>query len=128
ARQLAEFGVGSGVVWDSDAGGEYAECLNKAAMLSSVSPPFRLLETFGWRPGNGFVRLDAHLARLRRSAAYFGFRRPDEHELRRRLAETVCGRTDDTRVRLLVDSEGAADIELSPLVPLPTPIRVALGE
>ena len=33
---LAEFGVGSGVTHDSDAGGEYEECRTKARMLTNV--------------------------------------------------------------------------------------------
>ena len=42
------YGVGSGVVADSSAAGEYAECLLKARILSET--PFRLLETMRWTP------------------------------------------------------------------------------
>ena len=31
-------GVGSGIVWDSDAGAEYDECLLKGAFLGEIAP------------------------------------------------------------------------------------------
>ena len=126
-RNEAEFGVGSGVVWDSDEAAEYAECLNKAAMLTRRRAPFRLIETLRWSPADGFVRLDAHLARLRQSAAYFGFERPDESRLRARLAETVRGRVQDARVRMLAGADAVIEIQVEPLAPVPNPMRVAIA-
>ena len=41
----AEYGVGGGIVWDSDPAGEYAECQTKTAVLTTEVPPFELLET-----------------------------------------------------------------------------------
>ena len=72
-RQMAEYGVGGGIVWDSDGAAEYAECLAKAKILTSRFPNFALLETLLWEPETGYFLLDRHLARLRRSAEYFGF-------------------------------------------------------
>ena len=87
ATGLAELGVGSGVTYDSTAVDEYRECLSKAAFVRHEPPP-GLIETFGWAPETGFARLDAHLERMARSAAYFGYAF-DEAALRRRL-ETLA--------------------------------------
>jgi para-aminobenzoate synthetase/4-amino-4-deoxychorismate lyase len=72
-KQQLSFGVGSGIVWDSSAAGEYDECLLKAAVLGRVLPEFDLLETMRWSPANGVYLLERHLRRLRDSAEYFGF-------------------------------------------------------
>ena len=68
----ATYGVGSGVVWDSDADEEYDECLLKARVLAAERPDFELLETMLWRPETGVFLLDRHLERLADSAEYFG--------------------------------------------------------
>lgn len=65
------FGVGSGIVWDSDPTAEYEECILKARFLTVPTPPFQLLETLLW--DNGYPFLEAHLARLKDSAHYFDF-------------------------------------------------------
>ena len=70
ARRRVRYGVGSGVVADSRADAEYAECLLKGRILEEQ--PFELLETMAFVPGEGYLRLEGHRARLRRSAAYFG--------------------------------------------------------
>src|SRR5690349_20482247 len=49
-EQQAEYGVGSGVVWDSTAGDEYSEALLKARILTEPGPAFSLLETLRWTP------------------------------------------------------------------------------
>ena len=90
-HEIAEFGVGSGIVWDSVDRDEYDECLIKAEMadrheqprrmrrmrsaafVPGEHPDFRLLETIRWEPGTGFRLLDRHLARLWASAECFGF-------------------------------------------------------
>ena len=69
----ASYGVGSGIVWDSQADAEYAECLLKAQVLARRLPEFELLETMRWTRAQGIVREKRHLARLRASAEYFGF-------------------------------------------------------
>jgi para-aminobenzoate synthetase / 4-amino-4-deoxychorismate lyase len=82
------YGTGGGIVWDSDADGEYRECRTKALVLRTPEPAFSLLETLTWRPRSGFFLLERHLERLRSSAAYFGFA-VDEDEARARLLEAA---------------------------------------
>ena len=71
----AVYGVGGGIVWDSDVDEEYRECLIKAKILSTSNPAqgFELLETLLWVPEVGFFLLDEHLSRMQASAAYFDF-------------------------------------------------------
>ena len=72
ARQ-AEYGVGGGIVWDSDAADEYRECEIKTRVLTSQPIEFDLLEALLWTPADGYFLLDRHTARLQDSADYFGF-------------------------------------------------------
>ena len=68
----AEYGVGGGIVWDSEAADEYAECQTKAAILVRPPQTFDLLETMLWDPVDGIYLLDGHVQRLADSAQYFG--------------------------------------------------------
>ena len=58
SRRVAEFGVGSGVVWDSIDRDEYDECILKAEMLRT-SPDPRVRGSMG--PGTSQVRTNARL-------------------------------------------------------------------
>jgi para-aminobenzoate synthetase/4-amino-4-deoxychorismate lyase len=71
--QQAEYGVGGGIVWDSEAEDEYRECEIKTRVLSSAPFEFELLEALLWTPDEGYFLLDRHTARLQDSADYFGF-------------------------------------------------------
>jgi para-aminobenzoate synthetase/4-amino-4-deoxychorismate lyase len=124
-RGAATFGTGSGVVADSSAADEYAECLLKARMLEE--PPFGLVETLALLPGEGFRRLDAHLARLAASARHFGFplemRRVEEA-----LRQAKGAVTGNARVRLVLDGDGQLAVETTALPPAPTrPLQLGLA-
>lgn len=71
--QTAEYGVGGGIVWDSESGDEYAEALLKARVLTESPPQFSLLETMLWTPEDGFFLREKHIARLLDSSEYFDF-------------------------------------------------------
>ena len=62
-------------------------------MESPLRPPddpdFRIIETLAFRPGQGFVRRDRHLARMARSAAAFGI--PFDGGLAVETLDTVVG-------------------------------------
>ena len=105
----AYYGVGGGIVADSDAAEEYAECLTKAKILTSPAhgPHFCLLETMLWTPDQGVFLLDRHLDRIADSAEYFGFAF-DRNTARRALdslADTLDGGR--FRIRLLQPHDGA---------------------
>ena len=140
AAGSAEFGVGSGIVWDSVDRDEYDECLLKARVIGSVraaaarSPSyvvadpagFRLLETIGWTPEGGFVLLERHLARICASASCFAI--PcDDAELRGMLDAAVEDLRGPAKLRLLVEANGSLLCEAVDLKPLNDPLRVALA-
>ena len=111
----AEFGVGGGIVWDSQPASEYAECRTKSHALRPVAHDFDLLETLLWTPGGGYALLEYHLTRITRSADYFGFRL-DTATIRRKLTEFAGDMSSGPRrVRLLVTRGGAIRFEASPL-------------
>ncbi|MCA9979402.1 MAG: aminodeoxychorismate synthase component I [Anaerolineales bacterium] len=114
----ATYGVGSGVVWDSDSDDEYAECQTKARVLTLRQPSFQLLETLLWEPTTGYFLLDEHLQRLTNSASYFGIP-ANLAELRQQLQRLTerFAPTQAQRVRLLVGIDGVPTLESRPLPP-----------
>jgi len=120
-KQTAEYGVGSGIVWDSVGADEYAEALLKSRILTESTPQFSLLETMLWTPEDGFFLKEKHIARLLDSAEYFDFpimRRggvpppvPSRPPITKEVLETYLNNissqfTSPQRVRLLLDRTG----------------------
>jgi para-aminobenzoate synthetase/4-amino-4-deoxychorismate lyase len=125
-RGMVDFGTGSGIVWDSEPGAEYDECLLKASILGARPPRFDLLETLKWRPDGGFLLLDRHLQRLRDSAEYFGVPcRLDA--VRAALDEAVAGSVGPLRLRALLSKDGSVRVERQPFASSEQPLRVALA-
>lgn len=125
----AEYGVGGGIVWDSDAADEYRECEIKTRVLTSKPIEFDLLEALLWTPAEGYFLLDRHLARLADSAEYFDL--PfDRAALLDRL-ETLSRALpcEDHKVRVVLSPRGAFAVTATPLAALPrAPVqRVALA-
>ncbi len=123
-----EYGVGGGVVWDSHAGGEWAESQVKARVLHTPRPAFDLLETLRWTPDEGFWLLDLHLTRLAQSADYFGYRIDLVH-IRQALASATADLpAAGHKVRLLVSRHGACQVETGLLEPTSTDVpEIALA-
>ncbi len=112
--QAVSYGVGSGVVWDSEGGAEYRECLAKAAVLWTPRPEFALLETLLWRPRKGYWMLGRHLERLQRSALYFGY--PVPRDIKSQLRVFARGlEKKRQKVRVRLDLEGVLELEASSL-------------
>lgn len=131
----AEFGVGSGVVWDSVDEAEYDECLLKASILlppdgaervrsrsaayvAGPRPAIRLIETIGWTPEEGFALLDRHLRRLHESADCFGFE-CDPAAVQAMLDEAVIDLRGPAKVRVLLGRDGTIVCEASDLAAAP---------
>jgi para-aminobenzoate synthetase/4-amino-4-deoxychorismate lyase len=111
----AEYGVGSGITWESDPAAEWQECRAKAGILSAPVLAFSLLETMRWTPEEGYFLLERHLERLQASVRYFGFR----ISLPALLSElegmaSKLGQTRQ-RVRLLATKEGRIILEAAAL-------------
>jgi len=113
-RNLAEYGTGSGIVWDARAAAEFDECRTKTRVLGGLPPPFQLLETLAWTPGEGLLLLERHLRRIGDSAAYFGLV-CDANAIRTCLAEATRSLHRPHRVRLLLDEQGGIEVAVAPL-------------
>jgi para-aminobenzoate synthetase / 4-amino-4-deoxychorismate lyase len=117
-RGSAVYGVGGGIVWDSDAAEEYRECLAKARVLRVRDDPagsFELLETFRWTADEGFFLRGYHLDRLQDSARYFDFPL-DRQYVERVLDSGAAAFRAPMRVRLLVSRGGEIRLDAHPLV------------
>jgi para-aminobenzoate synthetase / 4-amino-4-deoxychorismate lyase len=97
-------GVGGGITFDSSAQEEWDECHWKAAFLLRSEPKFNLIETLYW---DGEYRLlDAHLARMRDSAEYFGFAF-EANDFRKQLEQlSTRFTTGPKRLRVTLSREG----------------------
>ena len=81
---------------------------------------FRLIETLGWRPGAGFVRLERHLSRLASSAAALGFAwsEPDGREELGRAVAAAGQNGEALRVRLELARNGRIAVTATAFTPL----------
>jgi len=120
-----EFGIGSGIVWDSSPEEEYKECLLKARFLIEDIPEFKLVETLRFDPEHGFVRLDKHLARLKRSTIYFTLPYP-EKKIKKELEKVKKNLFERARVRILLSEWGDVFVKVDALEDFPRPVKVGL--
>lgn len=113
-----QYGVGSGIVIDSDADSEYAECGWKARFLTELRPEFGLFETM--RVENGQVAYwSQHFARLSHSAGALNI--PfDAETVKNKLVGILSqlSKQQTYRLKLKLTADGAVEIEYAPLLPL----------
>lgn len=98
------YGVGSGIVIDSDPAAEYRECGWKARFLNELRPTFGIFETL--RVENGrCTLLDRHLCRLKAAAQALNLPLPDgcENQIKQYIARLPDGAF---RVKALLASDG----------------------
>ena len=126
--RAGELGVGAGIVHDSDALGEYAECQLKAQFLTGLPNDFELFETMHATRIDGCRHLDLHLRRLRGSAAYFGFAY-DEANVRALLQKTCAGlpAAGAHRLRLALNQTGVCSVQTAALLPLAEPVKLLMA-
>jgi para-aminobenzoate synthetase/4-amino-4-deoxychorismate lyase len=121
ATNVATYGIGGGIVWDSEPEAEFRECMSKARVLETEAEDrsFSLIETMLWTSDEGYSLIDEHLDRLRDSAEYFEF----EFD-RARILSDLAGLADrmhrrQHRVRLLLRRNGITHLEQTPLPDIP---------
>lgn len=122
----ATLGLGGGIVADSRADSEWDEALAKGAFLTHGQRTPDLIETMRFDPEAGILLVERHLARMKTSAATFGFVF-DRHEARNELQAATFRLRRPARIRLLASRSGKITIEVAPLPPArDTPMQVAL--
>lgn len=113
-------GVGSGIVYDSDAHAEYAEVQLKTRFLHEVNRELGLIESMHLAADGSIRDRELHLARLRLAAQVFGFYVP-ERAIREELDAYAKHRpqAEARRLRLQLNHDGTfslADFAI-PVVP-----------
>ena len=98
------YGVGSGIVIDSDPAAEYRECGWKARFLNELRPAFGIFETMRVE-NRQCALLDRHLCRLKTSAQALNLPLPDgcENQIKQYIAHLPDGAF---RVKALLASDG----------------------
>jgi para-aminobenzoate synthetase / 4-amino-4-deoxychorismate lyase len=121
----AEYGVGGGILWESDPGEEYRECEIKTRVLRLGAEGGRctrdLLEAVLWTPSGGWFLLERHLGRLSESARFFDV--PLDMPALRTALEDLRARlpAEDHKVRIVVDRWGKSAVTAQPLSAVPRP-------
>ena len=115
-RGRAEYGVGGGIVWDSDPNEEWREVEQKSRVLDRAKSNFFLLETMRWEPEKGIHLQQLHVDRITASANHFGF----DLDTASVLASLEQIRANEPkRVRLLVSPSGSIEVQV---LDLPQPV------
>ena len=98
------YGVGSGIVIDSDPAAEYRECGWKARFLNELRPAFGIFETMRVE-NRQCTLLDRHLCRLKAAAQALNLPLPDgcENQIKQYIAHLPDG---VFRVKALLASDG----------------------
>ncbi|MCP5269268.1 MAG: aminodeoxychorismate synthase component I [Zoogloeaceae bacterium] len=121
------YGVGSGVVADSQPAAEYAECLLKASFVTQADPGFRLIETLRLE-GGAYPLLDLHLARLLHSARALAFTCEESDVRALLLAKASQHPHGVMRVRLTLGRAGDFEVTLAALPPTPEDMQVVVSK
>lgn len=123
----ASYGVGGGIVWDSDIDEELNESQLKAKILNYRLPDFKLIESLLWTREEEYFLLAAHMQRLSQSAEYFSYA-VDIEKIQAELASCASRLSAGAyKVRLLVAQDARFSIEADALEPLPENYTLVLA-
>ena len=106
------YGVGGGIVWDSEATNEWEEAEHKSRVLTRAGKPLELLETMAWTPDGGVTLRQRHIDRLLAAGDHFGITVDMDQVMH--LLNSVRSDT-AVKLRLLVDAAGVPKLEVGPL-------------
>ncbi len=127
--RAGEMGVGAGIVYDSVAAEEYAECQLKARFLTGLDNQFEVFETIRACHDEGCRHRELHLARMEASARYFGF--PFDAAAACAALDQACAGFEPGvrhRLRLALGRSGQFTIQSAPLAPLTEPVGLLLAD
>ena len=126
--RVAELGVGAGIVYDSVAADEYAECQLKARFLTGLENQFELFETIRASVDEGCCHRALHLARMAQSARYFGM--PFEPARADAALDQACAGFAAGvlyRLRLALGQNGLFTVQTAPLAPINEPVGLLVS-
>ena len=124
-KNKGELGVGGGIVYDSLPKDEYKEAILKAKFLSEDFSDFFIFESILYKNGSFFL-LDLHLKRLFKSARYFSIPINIDN-IKKELNSKFYRKTDNLKVKVLVDINGKIKIEKSKLDNIEEPVDVKIS-
>lgn len=120
------YGVGSGIVMDSDGPTEYEECGWKSRLIRELPPEFGLIETL--RVENGQCPLlHHHRLRLSIAAEQLRFPAPDD-TLWQQVQHAVANCRQPSAIRLEYRADSPAIIHIRPIGPTPATVKLILQE
>lgn len=128
ATNLAEYGVGGGIVWDSTAEDEYEECLVKTKFLSEQIPDFSILESVLLSPDEDFFLLDYHLERMAKSAAYFNYKFDKEKIVSELKKLSASLEKTSYKIRILLEENGNVTLESTIIEDASQSIKVVVSD
>ncbi|MEE9430357.1 MAG: aminodeoxychorismate synthase component I [Melioribacteraceae bacterium] len=105
-------GIGSGIVWDSNANSEYNETKLKAKFLTNPDPYFELIESLLLENGSYFL-LDEHLNRLEQASEHFLFvfdKKSIEKKLNKLKKKLKPSLEKSYKIKLLLDKWGSVEL------------------
>lgn len=129
---VGELGLGSGIVYESDAAKEWEECHLKSQFIKLINSSFQLIETFAYDGDiDSYRYLDLHLMRLQKSASIFSFKFSVESIMKKldilKLHFNSLAKDKSLyRIRILLFQSGDVELSHSELEPSPAFYRVAL--
>ncbi len=130
-NEIAEFGIGGGIVWDSKIEEEYQESLTKASILSAKNHKVELLETILWDKNNGYFLIEYHLQRLKKSAAFLLFKW-DENKIEKTLQKfenyLQLNFNSPQIVRLIYSENGSIKIENKEIGKVKETLKISLSK
>ncbi len=106
------YGVGGGIVWDSEPHNEWEETEHKSRVLARAGKPLKLLETMAWTPDAGVSLRQRHINRLLEAGDHFNIQVDMDTVMD--LLNTVRSDT-PVKLRLLVDAAGIPELQIGPL-------------
>ena len=127
--RAGELGVGAGIVYDSIAADEYAECQLKALFLTGLEHQFELFETIRASREDGCRHRDLHLARMAQSARYFGM--PFDVARADAALDAACAAFPTAgryRLRLALGHDGQFTVQSAPLAAIHEPVGLLVTD
>lgn len=125
-KDVLIYGIGSGIVWDSDCDMEWRECLVKSDALYRIAQPWGLVETIGWTEDGGYRLLHEHMRRLASAATSLGIALNTPGVLEELRHRERAFRS-DMRVRVVLHVGGDASIGCEPLCQSPPNLQARLA-